>query len=240
MYEKDYYIGSNDVDQFLELKLPSFFRMMQDVSTEHAEVLGIGKADTIDKGMYWVITRIELDIKRMPNYLETVKLVTYPGDNMRFMFPRYFTLTDQKGDVLIRASTMWIVLDKETHKICLNPFDKDKTFPEYHTEGELPLPAKAVAASDVKEVERRKVRYSDIDLNGHLNNTKYIDYIVDIHDSAFYKENRITHFLINYEKELKDNDVLTLLKNNDNPECIIGKIDDATALTVNIHYQKRK
>ena len=237
MYEKDYYIGSNDVDQFLELKLPSFFRMMQDVSTEHAEKLGIGKATTIDKGMYWVITRIELDIIRMPKYLETVKLVTYPGDNMRFMFPRYFTLFNQKGDVLIHASSMWMVLDKINHRICLKPFE-GTDFPEEHTEGELPLPKKA-NVSDVEEVEQRKVRYSDIDLNGHLNNTKYIDYIVDIHDSAFYKENRISHFLINYDKELRDNDTLTLLKNNENPECIIGKVGDQTALTVNIQYQKR-
>ena len=237
MYQKDFYIGSNDVDQFLELKLPSFFKMMQEASTEHAEVLDIGKANTIDKGMYWVITRIELDILKMPKYLETVKLTTYPGDNMRFMFPRYFHLTNQKGEVLIRASTIWMVLDKVNHRICLNPFN-GQTFPEEHTEGELPLPTKAVVG-DVKEVEQRKVRYSDIDLNGHLNNTKYIDYIVDIHDSSFYKENRISHFLINYEKELRDNDVLTLLKNDENPECVVGKVGDQTALVVNIHYQKR-
>ena len=90
MYEKKYYIGSNDVDQFLDLKLPSFFRMMQDISTEHAEVLHIGKADTLDKNLYWVITRIELDIIQMPKYLDTVTLKTYPGDDMRFIFPRYF------------------------------------------------------------------------------------------------------------------------------------------------------
>ena len=43
MYQKKYYIGSNDVDQFLDLKLPSFFKLMQDIATEHAEVLDIGK-----------------------------------------------------------------------------------------------------------------------------------------------------------------------------------------------------
>ena len=59
--------------------------------------------------------------------------------------------------------------------------------PTEHLVGEQPLPGKC-ETGDYQLVETRKVRYSDIDLNGHLNNTKYIDYIVDIHDSDFYKK----------------------------------------------------
>ena len=68
MYAKKLLIGSNDVDQFLELKLSSFFKMMQDIATEHAEELDIGKGQTIDKGLYWVITRFSIDIINMPKY----------------------------------------------------------------------------------------------------------------------------------------------------------------------------
>ena len=236
MYTKNYYIGSNDVDQFLDLKLPSFFRMMQDIATEHAEVLNIGKANTIDKGLYWVITRIEIEIIEMPKYLQTVTLKTYPGDDLRFIFPRYFQLEDEKGKILIKASSTWAVLSRETHRVCLNPFPGLKA-PTEHLEGEQPLPGKC-EASDCKLVETRKVRYSDIDLNGHLNNTKYIDYIVDIHDSDFYKKNNIKHFLINYEKELKDNNEVSIFSNNSNPEYIKGDVD-GTAFTVNITYTKR-
>lgn len=236
MYTKNYYIGSNDVDQFLDLKLPSFFRMMQDIATEHAEVLNIGKANTIDKGLYWVITRIEIEIIEMPKYLQTVTLKTYPGDDLRFIFPRYFQLEDEKGRILIKASSTWAVLSRETHRVCLNPFPGLKA-PTEHLEGEQPLPGKC-EVSDCKLVETRKVRYSDIDLNGHLNNTKYIDYIVDIHDSDFYKKNKIKHFLINYEKELKDNNEVSIFSNNSNPEYIKGEVD-GVSFTVNITYGNR-
>ncbi len=236
MYTKNYYIGSNDVDQFLDLKLPSFFRMMQDIATEHAEVLNIGKANTIDKGLYWVITRIEIEIIEMPKYLQTVTLKTYPGDDLRFIFPRYFQLEDEKGKILIKASSTWAVLSRETHRVCLNPFPGLKA-PTEHLEGEQPLPGKC-ETGDYKLVETRKVRYSDIDLNGHLNNTKYIDYIVDIHDSDFYKKNKIKHFLINYEKELKDNNEVSIFSNNSNPEYIKGEVD-GVSFTVNITYGNR-
>ena len=236
MFDKKFHIGSNDVDQFLELKLSSFFKMMQDVSTEHAEVLGIGKSNTIDKGLFWVITRIELEILRAPKYLEEVVLKTYPGDDLRFIFPRYFLMEDNKGNPLIRASSTWMVLNRETHNVCLNPFNGFKA-PIEHYEGELHLPQK-VKVGEASLIEKRKVRYSDIDLNGHLNNTKYIDYIIDLHDSDFYKENRISHFLINYEKELKDNDELSLYSDSNNPEYIKGEVDKI-AFEVNIDYQKR-
>ena len=236
MYTKNYYIGSNDVDQFLDLKLPSFFRMMQDIATEHAEVLNIGKANTIDKGLYWVITRIEIEIIEMPKYLQTVTLKTYPGDDLRFIFPRYFQLEDEKGKILIKASSTWAVLSRETHRVCLNPFPGLKA-PTEHMEGELALPNKCLTG-EYSLVETRKVRYSDIDLNGHLNNTKYIDYIVDIHDSDFYKKNKIKHFLINYEKELKDNNEVSIFSNNSNPEYIKGEVD-GVSFTVNITYGNR-
>ena len=236
MYQKKYLIGSNDIDQFLELKLPSLFKMMQEISTEHAEVLNIGKANTLDKGMFWVITRMEVEIIIPPKYLQNVVLTTYPGDDLRFIFPRYFLLEDEKGNTLVKASSTWMVLNRNTHTVVLNPFNGYKCTPE-HKEGELALPRKVVSG-DASLVETRKVRYSDIDLNGHLNNTKYIDYILDLHDSDFYKKNRIKHFLINYEKELMDNDILSLFSGNKNPEYIKGEVDK-TAFEVNISYEKR-
>lgn len=237
MYQKSYYIGSNDVDQFLDLKLSSLFKYMQDIATEHAEKLDIGKANTLDKGLYWVITRIELDILKMPKYLETITLKTYPGEDMKFIFPRYFRLEDEKGNVLVRGSSTWMVLNKNNHRPSLNPFN-GKSLPPEHLEDELPLPRKCLSDTYTL-IEERKVRYSDIDLNGHLNNTKYIDYIIDIHDSSFYKENQISHFLINYEKELMDNDVLSLSSNYQKDEYIRGEVNNALAFEVNIQYRKR-
>ena len=238
MYQKNYYIGSNDVDQFLDLKLSSLFNYFQDIATEHAEVLNIGKSETSDKGMFWVITRVEVEVLKMPKYLQTVSLTTYPGDDLKFIFPRYFLLKDEKGELLIRASTTWMVLNRATHRPVLKPFE-GRVLPQEHYDDELKLPGKCIS-DDCQEVEKRKVRYSDIDLNGHLNNTKYIDYILDIHDSDFYKQNQISRFLISYNKELMDNDVLTLLSNYKKPEYIRGEVDNNLAFEVNIYYQERK
>lgn len=237
MFSKKYTLSTSDVDAFLELKLSSLFTMMQDAATDHAELFGVGKANTLDKGLFWVITRYFVDILRAPKYLETIFVKTYPGKDMRFIFPRYFQVESESGEVLIRASSTWCVLNKETHKINMKPFDK--VLPEEHHENELPLPPKAAPAK-ANFVEDRRVRFSEVDLNGHLNNASYITYLLDMHSREFYSKNRIKHFIINYEREILDGETVSLFSDNNLPnEYIKGMVGNNTIFEVNVTYESR-
>lgn len=231
-------VKSSDVDQFLELTIPAYFLMMQIIATSHAEELGIGKAETLDKGMAWVITRIEVDVVKTPVYTQKVFLETYPGDDLKVLFPRYFRLTDERGNVLIKSSSIWAVIDMNKRTPVAKPF---KSIPEpEHYEDELSLPNRVNIPEDLQLVEERKVRYSDIDLNGHLNNTKYMDYILDVHDSSFYKKKRIKHVTINYLHEVKDGTIVKMYSSNSEPEVIVGKVDDKVVFVCEFKYENRK
>ena len=88
-------------------------------------------------------------------------------------------------------------------------------------------------------MESRKVRYSDTDLNGHLNNTKYIDYIIDTHDINFYNQYRVKSICINFEKEIQDNEVVEMYSNNSLPEVVSGKINNKVIFSSEITYERR-
>lgn len=238
MYQKKYKLGPSDVDSSLELKISSLFLMMQDIAIEHAELLGIGKSNTLDNGLFWVITRYSVSVIKNPRYLETITIVTYPGDDKKFLFPRYFEIRSESGEVLIRASSIWCVLNKSDHKISLDPFN-GKKLPCEHLDNEEPLPTK-VLPDDAKEVvEKRLVRYSETDLNGHLNNTKYIEYILDLHPFEFYQKNRVVHITINYEKEILAGDVVTLSSNHKNPEYINGSVGDKSIFEAEVKFETK-
>lgn len=238
MYYKKYHIESSEVDQNLDLKLSSLMRMMQDVATDHAETIGFGKKNTIDKGMYWVITRYALTVLKYPKFLDDITIYTYPGDDMRFIFPRYFLVYNQNNELLIKASSSWMILDRNTRKVVLKPFEGIVIPSEHHVDEE-PLPRKVIP-SPTSFIESRKVRYSDIDLNGHLNNTKYIEYILDSKTTEFYKHNKIKHILISYEKELLDGETIELYSNNSNPEYMVGTANNNVIFEINIEYEEMK
>lgn len=237
MYIKEFLIETSDVDAFKELKLSSLFRMMQDAATEHAEQGGIGQSVVSKNSAFWVITRYSVNIIKMPKYMETIRVCTYAGKDMKFIYPRYFQIEDLNGNVLIKASSTWVVLHSDTHKIHLNPFN-GKLLPEECCEGEEALPKK-VTPPEMRLVERRKVRYSDVDLNQHLNNTKYIEYIQDVHEMSFYETNKIKHIVINYNKEVRCDEVIDLKLANGDIEYISGEVNGNNIFDVEIEYQRK-
>lgn len=237
MYKKQVFIGSNDVDFNLELKMSSLFKIFQDVAVDHAEQLGVGKAKTIDLGMAWIITRFNVKIYDIPKYLQTVEVITYPVINTKFIFPRYFAIKDLDGSLLVEATSSWIVINSSTRRIVLNPF-LDFIWPNEELPNTITLPNKVIS-TDSSLIEERLVRYSDTDLNGHMNNTRYIDYIIDLHDLDFYKENKVKSILINFNKELKNNDIVKLYSNREIKEYIKGEVDSNNVFDVEIEFIKR-
>lgn len=234
-HQENYYLETSLVDKNLNLKLSSLFLLFQDIAGKHAEELGIGKASTTDVGLKWIITRYRIDFNKLPKYGETIKLVTYPGKRNPFFFFRHFYMEDLEGNLLLKASSVWVVLDAKTNKVKTNPFSVE--VPEEFLEDELPNPDKILEDATTL-VSTREVTYSDIDLNGHLNNTRYIEFIQDIHDSEFYKNHEIKTLTINYSQEIKEGNTVNIYSNNQNPEIIKGKVNDVESFKIKIEYKE--
>ena len=237
MYKEKVTINSNEADKFLNLKVSTIFRYFQQVSTAHAELIHAGTKEVIDKGMCWVLIRMEVDIYDYPKYNEEVIVSTHPGETNKFIFPRFYQLYSKKGKLYAAGSSMWVVLDKSTRRIVPRPFP-DTTFKAESSKEDIPLPEKVVA-SDLELLETRVVRNSDIDLNGHLNNTKYVDYILDTKAPGFFDKNILTRIIINYDKELKEGESVALFINN-NENIVQGRLDDKECFTAKLEFKERR
>ena len=237
MFKKEYLIETSDVDGLSELKLSSLFRYLQDAATEHAERLGVGQSKVLDNGMFWVITRYYLEITKMPSYFEKIIVYTYPGEGQKLVLPRLFKITDEKGNLLIKASSSWVILNRNTHRIVIDPF-KDMALPFEKYEDDAILPPK-VMPEEAVIVESRKVRYSDVDLNTHLNNTKYIEYIMDTHDLDFYKKHRLKKVIINYNKEILGGQVVNIKSNQQLKEYISGDVEGVNVFDALLEFEEK-
>ena len=234
-YQEKIFINSNDVDDHYDLKISTIFKYLQQAATNHAELIGLGMKDTVDKGMFWVITRMHEQILKMPKMLETLTVTTHLSDLMMFIFPRNYQVYNEAGELCIVASAAWVLLDVNTHKVISKPnfTYEGASYPE-----DIGLPGKVIY-DDLTKVETRRVRYGDIDLNGHLNNTKYIDYIIDTHDINFYKKYRVKEILINYEKEIRNGDNVDIFTDGKMPEIIVGDVDGIHSFSAKVTYMNR-
>ena len=235
MHQEKIYIGSNDINANQELRMSSLFRIVQEVIMHDTNDKGIGSKELMKEDILWVITRVDTVINRLPKYEETLTAITYAGKFMQMFYPRYFRLVDKDGNVVISLSSIWAIIDKNTRRPILKCPFQDRLVEE-HFDNELPLPSK-IEIKNTTLIEKRIIHYSDVDLNNHLNNTRYIELIDDIHDSTFHKEHPTKRLTLNYLKEIKENSVVEIKSNKENPEFVEVMTDGQTSFVGVIEYK---
>lgn len=179
IYSMELTIRSEQVDRTRTLRPSALLLLLQEIALDHSRALGLGSDRTLHRNLLWVVTRYALEIRRMPRYEERVTLETYPGPMRRVLFPRYFRMKDADGNVIVNASSVWVLIDGEKRAM-ISPKQYDLPVAEgLHLDGELPynLPAHPI---EPQRTESFRVPYSYLDLNGHMNNTKYFDLCLDL------------------------------------------------------------
>lgn len=235
MYKKEFIISNNDVDYRFNLKPANLYRIFQDIALKATEEVGSDSISLSKRGIDWVITRMDVEIKRLPHCNEKITVCTYPGKDLAMLYPRFFYILDEKNEVIIRASSIWALIDAKTRKVIV---DKDtiKKLPPESSEFELPLPGKIAASEEKNLIETRTIHYSDLDFNCHMNNVRYVELLMDVHDFEFYKTHRPTLISLNYMKEIREKDKVSVYSDLNNPETFEVQVDGATSFLAKVTF----
>ncbi len=180
-YKRQFRILHHEAGPEGELRLAPLFDLFQDAAAEHASILGCGMDFLRRKGLIWVLSRISLEVIRMPKIGETVTVETYPSGVERLFALRQFTVTDADGNVLVRASSCWLLLSipgfrpRRIEENLEMPLPRNEDLPRHFAvpDRPVPLPEKVVELVHT-------VRASQIDVNGHLNNAFFAAFVHDL------------------------------------------------------------
>lgn len=200
VFSQQYDILSCDSDAFGRLKTEAMFRMAQETATSHTIALNVGREQTLKGGAVWVLSRTKLEIVRTPRYGERVSLSTWPGATQRTIFPRYYLMKNEKGETLISGSSLWLLMDAKTRRMA-TPAAVGINVEGICTGDEIPLPDK-LRLSGLESSVQRVAGFSELDINGHVNNTKYLAWADDILPLSFHKENEPAVIQINFVSEI--------------------------------------
>ena len=176
---KEIAIRSEHVDVNRLLRPSTLFRFFQEIALDHSTALGLGTEQTLHQNLLWVVTRYYVKIERMPAYEEAVELQTWPGEMRRVMFPRYFRMRSKNGEPLLNASSVWVLIDGAARKLIAPKQYGLEPVAGLSVGDELPynVPPEPIAPQRTASFT---VPYSYLDLNGHMNNTRYFDLCEDL------------------------------------------------------------
>ena len=217
-YTESLAIRSVDCDQYGKMRLDALFMAMQEGGETHARLLGIGHQALLDRQLFFALSRIHVSILNPPRFGQHIRHTTWPGTMNRFFCPRYHVFSLDDGTPLAAAGALWVILDTKTRRI-VSPLQADLHFPDNSdlpVPTELPnrLPSKIVSTYTVS---KRLVQYSDMDLNGHVNNTRYITWLCDQLGKVAFDGCHISSVTAGYEREIRDEEELEIhLSQNEN------------------------
>lgn len=229
--EEKFIIPSYFVDDNAQLTVTSLFQLIQEMSDRHATILGAGWQQLRHRGFFWVITKIKLIINRLPSWQEPVLLRTWVKKSEAATSPRDFEMEDADGNLLVAASTLWAILDKEQGRPQrMDMFDGSFMPQERSAIDKKPPKIGPIQRPEVLP-EAKSAEYSDIDMNHHVNNAHYIQWAFDSVPDEFRKSHRINSVVVNFIAQAKLGDgyrVCTELLSEENHKTAIFSEDMQT------------
>lgn len=203
-YSETFIVRATDCDVQRRMRPAALFVAMQEGGERHAITLGAGYDAMMAHGLFFALTRIHVRFVRAPRCGERVVHTTWPGVSNRFFCPRYHTFTLEDGTPLASAGALWVMLDVNDRKI-VSPNTVDLHFPDTSDiPSPIDLPTRLPHLGETTERFVRTPMYSDYDVNGHVNNTRYIGYLCDALGHEALDGHYPGDLIAGYEKEIRE------------------------------------
>ncbi len=182
---------------------------MQELAGDHSTILGAGYRALKQKNLAFALTRIELHMQKYPCMGEKVVCRTWAAPVMKWMFPRYFIFESESGEQLGYAGTIWVLMDLNERKM-VPPSALDAPIPTASCKPPLRMPAKAASMKGEGIAVEHMPLYSELDVNGHVNNTKYVQWMCDSLGAETMGDHFIDSLIVNYAHEVLPTHPVTL------------------------------
>jgi len=222
-YRQNFKISSYDLNPGGYARLTSMANYFQEIAYRHASQLGFGYHDLEASGTFWVLSRMRIKVDRYPLWDEVIEVETWPNGIDKIFAIREFRVKDEDLHTIAVASTAWLVVDIKTRRP-LRVTDVFHRFKE-SVEPVFDRNMEKIALPDsMKTSQIIRVNQSDLDVVGHVNNVKYIEWSLN-HLAGYSRNSRLVNEIeINYmlESLLDDEIEIRQGSNHDGETCFSG------------------
>lgn len=180
------------------------FQLFQDAATNHAANLGFGYHAMLAEGQVWVLSRLKVYFYRFPVLGEMLTVRTWPkGIRQKIFFTRDFQITTSDGELYAAATSAWLLINTNTRRMVL-PGSLSGTLPDNTGLNALDEDLLRLMQKDgCQERFTAQANYSAVDLVGHVNNARYIDWVLDCFAFEHFKKYRLAWLQINFNNEVR-------------------------------------
>ncbi len=230
-YTKEFIIPYYDTNKNGIVRPESLLSYMGETSSLHSDFLGIGIKELVKHNFIWMLNRWKVIFYKYPMALDKIIIETWSSGIDRFYASREFKILDENSEVLVKATTQWIFLDTVRKRPIRVPYElieiygteEEKNFHEYF---DFRNSFETVYGMDFH------VRRSDIDYNNHVNNVKYLNWMLEVVPDTVYDHYSLYELDIQYKKEIKLGSMVnsSYIKVQDDKPTLLHRISDGAEI----------
>lgn len=201
IYETKHKLFMRDCDTWQRLKPSAILAMFQDCSEALTEGWGVGLGAMLAQGVIWVAAKLSCEVTRLPEHGDEVTVRGWAKRSRSGIFPFHYEMLDGEGNELVTGCSMWVLSSLKTHSM-MSPDIPKITLPTPEPD-DAPLPRMRPIKPPAERLRTtRKVLFTDTDINGHLTNTRYIDWVCDLAPRDFHRNHPLKTLRIDYRAEI--------------------------------------
>jgi medium-chain acyl-[acyl-carrier-protein] hydrolase len=245
-YVKEYRVHVYETGPDGRLNLFSLFNYMQDIASDHAIKLGFGRDDLRRDNRFWVLSRIYAVINKWPLWEDSIILKTWPNGTDKVFALRNYEVRFPNGEYIASGTSSWLILDMDTKKVQRPDSILTRYNTNLHTEiSPVRYATKIDPASENGRLSPEfKVKVSDLDVNLHTNNVRYLKWATDSYDLSFIMNNSPQSAEINYLAESRFDEEIVIRTSNESGNAsfynhsIFRTIDNKELCRIRIEWKQ--
>ena len=201
-YSKDFEVQYYEINKYREATPISLLNYLEETAISHSDAVGYGMERLYNDGIGWVLNRWLVEISRYPMWNEKITVETWPSSFERFYANREFLVKDSGGNIIAKAASLWIFLNINSRRPIRIPIELGDVYGIHPVRTFDCTFGKLESADKYTHNRDFFIRKSDIDTNNHVNNAKYLDWMLEAIPDDIYHNYTLSTLEIQYKKEL--------------------------------------
>lgn len=242
-YSEKFFLSAGETNAEAEASLPLLTSKIIDISTAHANLLGIGNPSMASLGCGWVLSRIALEMFRYPRVNEEYRLTTWIESFNRHFSERIVEISTVSGESLGFSRAIWMVLDYNTHEsVGLGHLNIPDTI---LCPGECPIGRQGKHVAVVMPTEgaemprgcvqanapafRYRYKYCDLDFYRHVNTVRYVELLLNRLPLSLLDSTRVRRMELAFLREGKYDEEVEVLRRDEEPVSYFSIVEPGAA-----------
>ncbi|HBG70448.1 MAG: hypothetical protein A2W93_09335 [Bacteroidetes bacterium GWF2_43_63] len=195
-----YRITSADTDMYARLKPSALLGFMIQSAIDSADNIGFGFRDLRKQKLFWVLSRLTLEMDSIPQWYDEIEIETWPRDIEKILYRRDY-LIRQNGKVIGRSTSHWLAIDRDSKKPGKVALEDEWMFLSLREKQAIAKAPVKIMPIDSQNSDTIETNFTDFDLNGHVTSTRYLEWAMNAIPAIFHKEHVFEKLTVNYIKE---------------------------------------